>query len=160
MYMLYNTKWAYKLFLPKNLIKGNWFLSINMIWYYIRTSPQNRRYAASFKEFSKSLVKLQEISAACWYFCNRVPTYDITYWAVWWFEIFWLRGTNLGSKLHPGGVKNSHQDQFNEGSNFSLSSLKVSHWVVQTQPFFDKLPEITDFGLLQQSQNRARFWIC
>ena len=25
----------------------------------------------------------------------------------------------------------------------------------QTQPFFDKLPEITDFGLLQQSQNRA-----
>jgi len=23
--------------------------------------------------------------------------------------------------------------------------------------FFDKLPEITDFGLLQQSQNRAKF---
>jgi hypothetical protein len=23
--------------------------------------------------------------------------------------------------------------------------------------FFDKLPEITDFGLLQQSQNRVRF---
>ena len=32
--------------------------------------------------------------------------------------------------------------------------------VAQTWQFFDKLPEITDFGLLQQSQNRARFWIC
>ena len=37
--------------------------------------------------------------------------------------------------------------------------LTFSHWVGQTRHFFDKLPEITDFGLLQQSQNRARFWI-
>ena len=57
-------------------------------------------------------------------------------------------------------LKNSGQDLSNEGSNFILSSLEVGHWVAQTQPFFDKLPEITDFGLLQQSQNRARFWIC
>ena len=26
--------------------------------------------------------------------------------------------------------------------------------------FFDKLPKTTDCGFLQQSQNRARFWIC
>ena len=77
---------------------------------------------------------------------------------------------NKAPKLHPGGgffgpwffiiLKNSHQDLSNEGSNFILSSLEVGHWAAQTQPFFDKLPEITDFGLLQQSQNRARFWIC
>ena len=73
-------------------------------------------------------------------------------------------------KLHPWGeffgswsftiLKKSQQDLSNEGSNFILSSLEVGHWAAQTQPFFDKLPEITDFGLLQQSQNRARFWIC
>ena len=59
---------------------------------------------------------------------------------------------NLGPKLHPGGffgpwffiiLKNLHQDLSNEGSNFILSSLEVA----QTWPFFDKLPEITGFGL-------------
>ena len=84
---------------------------------------------------------------------------------------FWpvtsLRWKNLGPKLHPGGwffgpwffiiLQNSHQD---EGSNFILSSLKVDHTVAQTYPFFDKLPWILDFGLLQKSQNRERFWIC
>ena len=73
-------------------------------------------------------------------------------------------------KLHPGVgffepwsfimLKNWHQDLSYEGSNFILSWLEVSHWAAQTQPFFGKLPEITDFGLLQHSQNRARFWIC
>ena len=48
---------------------------------------------------------------------------------------------------------NSGQELSNRGSNFISSSLEVD----QTQPFFDKLPEITDFGLLQQPQNRARF---
>ena len=77
---------------------------------------------------------------------------------------------NLGPKLHPGGgffgpwffiiLKNSHQDLSNKGSNFILSSLEVGDWVAQTWPFFDKLLEMADFGLLQQSQNRARFWIC
>ena len=38
-------------------------------------------------------------------------------------------------------LKNSSQDLSNEGSNFILSSLEVGHWV------FDKLPEITDFGM-------------
>ena len=57
-------------------------------------------------------------------------------------------------------LKNSHQDLINEGSNFILSSLEVGHWAAPTQPFLDKLPEIIDFGLLHQSQNRARFWIC
>ena len=79
-------------------------------------------------------------------------------------------GGKKAPKLQPGGgffepqsfkiLKNSHQDLSNEGSNFILSSLEVGHWAAQTQPFFDKLPEITDFGLLQQSQNRAKFWIC
>jgi hypothetical protein len=73
-------------------------------------------------------------------------------------------------KLHPRGgffgpwsftiLKHSHQGLSNEGSNFILSSLEVGHWAAQTQPFFDNFPEITDFGLLQQSQNRAKFWIC
>ena len=36
----------------------------------------------------------------------------------------------------------------------------VGRWAAQTQPFFVKFPEITDFGLLQQSQNRLKFWIC
>ena len=40
---------------------------------------------------------------------------------------------------------------------FILSQLEVGHCVGQIQPFFDKFPEITDFGLLQQSQSRARF---
>jgi hypothetical protein len=44
--------------------------------------------------------------------------------------------------------KNSHQDLSNEGANFILSSLEVGHCVAQTQIFFDKLPEITDFGFL------------
>ena len=76
----------------------------------------------------------------------------------------------LGPKLHPRGrflgpwfliiLKNSHQDLSNEGSNFILSSLEFGHWVAQTWPFFDKLSEITDFGLLEKSRNRTRFWIC
>ena len=47
-------------------------------------------------------------------------------------------------------------DQSNEGSNFILSSLEVGLRVAQTKAFFVKLSEITDFGLLQQSQSRAR----
>ena len=54
-------------------------------------------------------------------------------------------------------LKNSHQDLSNEGLNFILISLDAGHCAAQTQPFFDKFPEITDFGLLQQSQNRAKF---
>ena len=50
-------------------------------------------------------------------------------------------------------LKISHQDLFNEGSNFILSQLENSHLVAQTWPFFDKLPEIANFGLLQQCQN-------
>ena len=73
----------------------------------------------------------------------------------------------LGTQITPRGwifgtmifliLKNSHQGLSNEGSNFILSSVEVGHWVSQTQSFFDKLPEITDFVLLQQSQNRASF---
>ena len=65
----------------------------------------------------------------------------------------------MGPKLHPGGgffgplpflvLKSSHQDLSNEGSKFSLSPLEVRHRVAQTQPFFDKLLKITDFGFLQ-----------
>ena len=43
-------------------------------------------------------------------------------------------------------LKNSGQDLSNDGSNFILSSLEVGHWAAQTQAFFDKLPEITDFS--------------
>ena len=74
-----------------------------------------------------------------------------------------LRGTTWGPKLQHRGaffesqlfiiIKSSHQDLCNEGSNFILSLVEVA----QTWPFFDKITEITDFGLLQQSQNRARF---
>ena len=47
------------------------------------------------------------------------------------------------------------------GSLICLSILlEVVHWVAQTWVFFDKLHEITNFGLLQQSQTRAKFWIC
>ena len=42
-------------------------------------------------------------------------------------------------------LKISHQDLYNEGSNFILSQLEVA----QTWPFFDKLAEIMKFGLLQ-----------
>ena len=52
-------------------------------------------------------------------------------------------------------LKNSSQDLSNEGSNFILSSLEVGHGVVQKQAFFYKLPEITDFGPLQESENKA-----
>ena len=53
--------------------------------------------------------------------------------------------------------KSSYQDLFNEGSKFILSSLEVVHSVDQTWAFFDKLPEITDFGPLQESENKACF---
>ena len=74
-------------------------------------------------------------------------------------------GVSLGPKLHPGGeffgpfliLKSLHQLS-NEWSNFILSPIEVGHWVAQTS--FDKLREITDFGLLQQSENIERFWIC
>ena len=48
-------------------------------------------------------------------------------------------------------LKNSGQDLSNEESNFilRLSILEVGQWAAQTQAFFDKLPDITDFGLLQ-----------
>ena len=32
--------------------------------------------------------------------------------------------------------------------------------LIRTPMSFDKLPGITDFGFLQQSQNSARFWFC
>ena len=54
-------------------------------------------------------------------------------------------------------MKNSHQDLSNEWSNFILSQLEVGHRAAQTWADFDKLPEITDFGLLLQCQNKARF---
>ena len=73
----------------------------------------------------------------------------------------------LGTHITPRGwifltmifysLRNSGQDLSNEGSNFIWSSLEVGHLVAQTSVFFDKLPEITDLGLLQQSQNRSRF---
>ena len=62
-------------------------------------------------------------------------------------------GLILGTQIPPRGwifwtiifyhQKKSGQDLSNEGSNFILSSLEVA----QTWPFFDKLPEITGFGL-------------
>jgi hypothetical protein len=39
------------------------------------------------------------------------------------------------------------------GQTFYFRLQKVGHRVAQTRPFFDKLPDITDFGPLQQSQN-------
>ena len=93
----------------------------------------------------------------------------ITYLTYLGSEICPLRDQNWGPKLHPRGglfgpwsfiiLKNSHQDISNEGSDFILRSLEAGHWVAQTWLFFDKLPEITDFGLLQQSQNWELFWI-
>ena len=61
-------------------------------------------------------------------------------------DLFWkkcpLGEESKAPKLHPGDgffepwsfiiLKNSHQDQPNEGSNFILSSLQVGHWVAQT----------------------------
>ena len=57
-------------------------------------------------------------------------------------------------------LKSSYQDLSYEGSNFILSPLEVGHWVAQTWVFFDKLSEITDFGPLQESENKTWFWIC
>ena len=53
--------------------------------------------------------------------------------------------------------KNSHQDLYNEGSKIILSPLEVGHWVAQTWAFFDKLPKITSFGPLQESENKTWF---
>ena len=50
------------------------------------------------------------------------------------------------------------KDLSNEGSNFILRPLEVGHWVAQTWVFFGKLPEITDFGPLQESEIKAWFW--
>ena len=74
--------------------------------------------------------------------------------------IIWTEMLSIFWTMIFYNLKNLSQDLSNEGSNFILSSLEVGHWVAQTYPFFCKLPEITDFCLLQQSQNRARFWIC
>ena len=67
------------------------------------------------------------------------------------------QGWTFWTRILYNPKKNSHQDLSNEEPNFILSSLEVGHLAAQTQPFFDRLPEITDFGILQQSQNRARF---
>ena len=81
------------------------------------------------------------------------------YWTVIWCHCYNSSGHHggcyLGPKLHPGDgffgpwffiiLKDSHHD---EGPYFIFSSLEVGHWVFQTS--FDQLPEITDFGLLQQ----------
>ena len=72
-------------------------------------------------------------------------------------------GLSLGPKLHPGGgffgtwpfliLKSSHHDLSYESTrSWSLSCSNTA--------IFDKLHEFTDFGFLQQSQNRVRFWIC
>ena len=78
--------------------------------------------------------------------------------------IFWIShlGGQKGDSNYTPGVNflDSHQDLSNEGSNFILSPLEVGHWVAQTWVFFDKLSEITDFGPLQESENKAWFWIC
>ena len=76
----------------------------------------------------------------------------------------------FGTKITPWGrfyrpwpvsiLKSWHQDLSNEGSNFILSLLEVGQWVAQVWPVFDKLPEISDFGHLQESENKAWFWIC
>ena len=56
-------------------------------------------------------------------------------------------------------LKNSHQDLSNEDSNSILSQVELGHWVAQTWPFFDKLPEITDCGLkIGQDSEFAKFW--
>ena len=56
-------------------------------------------------------------------------------------------------------LKSSHQDlswrvklYFESTRSWSLSCSNTA--------IFDKLHEFTDFGFLQQSQNRVRFWIC
>ena len=62
-------------------------------------------------------------------------------------------GLCLGQKLHPGGrFFNRFFGRWPvlilksfEGSKFILSPIEVGHWVAQMQPFFGKLPEITDF---------------
>ena len=71
-------------------------------------------------------------------------------------------GTKITSRVGCFGPSfitliSSHQYISNVGSKFILSSLEVDHCVVQTQIFFEKLPETADFGFLQQSQNRVRF---
>ena len=107
-------------------------------------------------------------------YLNRLNHGQSSYWTAKSSFVFLAsdqpEGENLGPKLRPRGgffgpwifiiLKNSHQDLSNEGSNFILSALEVGHWAVQTQQLFDKFHEISDFGFLQQSQNRARFWIC
>ena len=62
-------------------------------------------------------------------------------------SLFFLKKIPLGEgsktpKLQSGGgffgpwsfiiLKNSNQDQSNEGSNFILGSLEVGHWAAQT----------------------------
>ena len=43
---------------------------------------------------------------------------------------------------------------------FWVYLLKVGWWVAQTRPFINKLHEIINLRLLQQSQYKIRFWIC
>ena len=72
------------------------------------------------------------------------------------YMIFQLRGKNGDLNCIPG---------FDFWTTTLFFLLEVGHWVAQTWPFFDKLPklyipEITNVGLLKQSQNKTRFLIC
>ena len=55
--------------------------------------------------------------------------------------------TDYGHTKAKSQIQTSHQQLSNEWSNIILSPLEVVHWVAQTWPFFDKLPEVTDFVL-------------
>ena len=73
-----------------------------------------------------------------------------------------LKSSHLGAKiggarLHPMGwffgpssfiiSKSSHQDLFNEGSNFILSQLETGFWVAETWPF------LTNFNVKRPDWN-------
>ena len=147
------------------------FVLLKLCYLYLGTTLSPSEEAANYEREKKDW--LIWVQAACIILATLGKDYYIrwTEHSAGFFLKTWPLGEgNKTPKLHTWGgffgpwsfiiLNNSHQDLSNEGSNFILSQLEVGHWVAETWQFFDKLPKITDFGLLQQSQKRARFWTC
>jgi hypothetical protein len=77
-------------------------------------------------------------------------------WIFWTFnKKFTSRSILWRVKLYFESTK--EKDCFIFGRSSYVITLEVGHWVAQTQTFFDKLPEITGFGILQQSLTFSYF---
>ena len=131
--------------LQKTNLKSSKFFRIYLLNLFFDYFQANMQWEISFKSYQPATSKMLAL-----------PTIQL--------PRSWQRSMKSSKSIRnsQGKVEKIKEDGLD---SIPSSSVKIQIiWgkviVAQTWQFFDKLPEITDFGLLQQSQNRARFWIC